>query len=158
MTSQAFDSVAGYQAAFDALLAGTRQRLCVYDRKLDDLHLEEPARHAALRAFCVAGGGRRLDFLLDEIDTLRARHPKLIGLLRDFGHVLSIRQADPDAARPEQGFAVADQRAALKRFDKLALRGSVDGDNPQAAAVLQREFNALWERAPVFVSATTLGL
>ncbi len=78
--------------------------------------------------------------------------------MRDFGHVLSIRQADPDAARPEQGFAVADQRAALKRFDKLALRGSVDGDNPQAAAVLQREFNALWERAPVFVSATTLGL
>lgn len=158
MTGQTFDSAAGYQAAFDALLASAHQRLCLYDRTLDDLQLEETARHAALRAFCVAGGGRRLDFLLDEVDTLRARHPRLIALLRDFGHVLSIRQADPDASRPDQGFAVADQRGTIRRFDKLALRGSADGDSPQAAAVLQREFDALWQRAPVFVSATTLGL
>jgi hypothetical protein len=158
MSERTFDSAAGYQAAFDDLLAGARQQLCLYDRRLDDLDLDDPARHAALRAFCVAGGRRRLELLLDETDTLRARHPRLVGLLRDFGHVLEIRQADPDAPRPDYGFAVADRRGALRRFDKLALRGSVASDDPHAAALLHQEFAALWQRAPVVVAATTLGL
>ncbi len=158
MSAQAIDTAVGYQTAFDRLLAAARRRLCLYDRTLDDLRIEDPARHAALRAFCVAGGGHRLDILLDEIDTLRARHPRLIELLRDFGHVLAIRQADPEAARPDHGFVVADQRGVLRRFDKLSLRGSLDLDDPHGAALLHKEFDALWERAPALISATTLGL
>jgi hypothetical protein len=158
MSAQGFDTAAGYQAAFDTLLAAAGRQLCLYECTLDDLRLEDPARHAALRAFCNRGGGRRLDILLDETDTLRIRHPRLIGLLRDFGHVLAIRQADPDAARPDHGFIVADRRGVLKRFDKQSLRGSLDLDDPHSALLLHQEFDALWERAPVFVSATTLGL
>lgn len=158
MSAQGFDTASAYQAAFDTLLGAAGRQLCLYERTLDELRLEDPARHAALRAFCSGGGGRRLDILLDETDTLRARQPRLIGLLRDFGHVLSIRQADPEAARPDHGFAVADRRGVLKRFDKQSLRGSLDLDDPHAALLLHQEFDALWERAPVFVSATTLGL
>jgi len=158
MSAQGFDTAAGYQTAFDTLLAAAGRQLYLYERTLDDLRLEDPARHAALRAFCTGGGGRRLDILLDETDTLRIRHPRLIGLLRDFGHVLAIRQADPDAARPDHGFIVADRRGVLKRFDKQSLRGSLDLDDPHSALLLHQEFDALWERAPVFVSATTLGL
>jgi hypothetical protein len=158
MSAKGFDTASAYQAAFDTLLGAAGRQVCLYERTLDDLRLEDPARHAALRAFCSGGGGRRLDIMLDETDTLRARHPRLIGLLRDFGHVLSIRQADPDAARPDHAFVVADRRGVLKRFDKQSLRGSLDSDDPHAALLLQQEFDALWERAPVFVSATTLGL
>jgi hypothetical protein len=158
MSAHGFDTASTYQAAFDTLLAEAGRQICLYECTLDDLRLEHPARHAALRAFCSGGGGRRLDILLDQIDTLRAHHPRLIGLLRDFGHVLSIRQADPEAARPDHGFALADRRGVLKRFDKQSLRGSLNLDDPHAALLLQQEFDALWERAPVFVSATTLGL
>ena len=158
MSAQGFDTAVAYQAAFDTLLGAAGRQLCLYERTLDDLHLEDPARHAALRASCTGGGGRRLDILLDETDTLRIRHPRLIGLLRDFGHVLSIRQTDAEASRPDHGFAIADRRGVLKRFDKQSLRGSLDLDDPRAALLLQQEFDALWERAPVFVSATTLGL
>lgn len=153
-----FDTPSGFRAAFDALLAGTHRQLRLYDRDLDLLDIDDPTRLAALRALCVAGGGRRIELLLDDISRVARDHPRLMLLLRDFGHVLEIRKADPDAPRPDQAFVLADRRGVLLRADKSAIHGTVHEDDPARATELNHEFESMWQRAPEQVSATTLGL
>jgi hypothetical protein len=146
------------RAAFDALLAGTHRQLRVYDHDLSLLEIDHAPRHAALRALCVAGGGRRIELLLDDISLVARRHPALMQLVRDFGHILEIRQADPDASRPDQAFVLADRHGVLLRADKTAARGTLHMDDARDAVLLNQDFEGMWQRSPASVSATTLGL
>lgn len=153
-----FETTSEFRDAFDTLLAGTQRQLRVYDHDLSLLEIDHPARLAALRALCVAGGGRRIELLLDDISRVARDHPRLMPLLRDFGHVIEIRQADPDAPRPDQAFVLADRHGMLVRADKAATRGALHEDDPGSAATLHQSFEDMWQRAPASVSATTLGL
>lgn len=152
------ETPAELRAAFDALLDRTHRQLRVYDHDLGLLEVDQPTRLAALRALCVAGGGRRIELLLDDISRVSRDHPRLILLLRDFGHILEIREADPDAPRPDQAFVLGDDNAVLLRPDKTALHGMFHENDPARATELNRTFEAMWQRAPAHVSATTLGL
>jgi len=154
----AFETAAGFQTAFDTLVAATRRQLRVYDQDLGLLDLDDAPRLAALRALCVAGGGRRIELLLDDIGRVARDHPRLILLLRDFGHVLEIRQAHPDAPRPNQAFVLADRHGVLLRADKTVVHGTLHGSDPGHAAALYQDFEGMWQRSPASVSATTLGL
>lgn len=154
----AFETPAELRAAFDAQLAATHRQLRLYDHDLGLYELEDATRHAALRAFCVAGGGHSLELLLDDIGRVVREHPRLMQLVRDFGHVLAIRQADPDAPRPDQAFVISDRHGVLLRADKSAVHGTLHPDDPARVAPLLQEFEGMWQRAPAQVSATTLGL
>jgi len=153
-----FETPAEFRDAFDALLAGTHRQLRVYDHDLSLLEIDHAPRHAALRALCVAGGGRRIELLLDDISLVTRRHPRLMQLIRDFGHVLEIRRADPDAPRPEQAFALADRHGVLLRTDKAAVHGTLHLDDVRDSVLLNQSFEGMWQRSPAGVSATTLGL
>ncbi len=154
----AFATPAEFRAAFDALLAATHRQLRVYDHDLGLLDLDDAPRLAVLRTLCVAGGGRRIEILLDDISRVARDHPRLMLLLRDFGHVLEIRRADPDAPRPDQAFALADRHGVLLRADKGAVHGALHEDDAARAAELNQGFEGMWQRSPASVSATTLGL
>ena len=153
-----FETPVEFRAAFDALLAATHRQLRLYDHDLSLLDIDDASRLAALRALCVAGGGRRIEILLDDIGRVARDHPRLMLLLRDFGHVLEIRQADPDAPRPDQAFVLADRHGILMRADKAAVRGALHEDDPARATALDHSFEEMWQRAPASVSASTLGL
>jgi len=152
------ETPAEFRDAFDALLATTHRQLRVYDHDLELLDIDHAPRHAALRSLCVAGGGRRIELLFDDIGLVARKHPRLMQLVRDFGHVLEIRQADPDAPRPEQAFVLADRHGVLLRADKAAVRGTLRLDDARDAVLLNQEFESMWQRSPASVSATTLGL
>jgi hypothetical protein len=154
----ALETPSELRAAFDTLLAGAHRQLRIYDHDLELLEIDHPPRLAALRALCVAGGGRRIDVLLDDISRVTREHPRLMLLLRDFGHVLEIRQADPDAPRPDEAFVLGDRRGVLLRADKAAVHGTLHEDDAARATELNHRFEEMWQRAPAQVSATTLGL
>ena len=153
-----FETAPEFRDAFDALLAGTHRQLRVYDHDLGLLEIDHAPRHAALRALCVAGGGRRIELLLDDISRVARAHSRLMQLVRDFGHVLEIRQADPDATRPDQAFALADRHGVLLRADKATALGTLNLDDARDAVLLNQNFEGMWQRSPAGVSATTLGL
>ncbi|MDP3419569.1 MAG: hypothetical protein Q8S10_01500 [Thiobacillus sp.] len=153
-----FETPSEFRSAFDALLAGTHRQLRVYDRNLDLFEIDDAQRHASLRALCVAGGGRRIELLLDNISHVARSHPRLMQLVRDFGHVLEIRQADPDAPRPDQAFALANHHGVLLRADKAAVHGTLHLEDARDAVLLHQQFEGMWQRSPAGVSATTLGL
>ncbi|MFO7541844.1 MAG: hypothetical protein R6W97_03395 [Thiobacillus sp.] len=147
-----------YRTAFDLLLASTSRQLRMYDHNLDLFDIDHPTRHASLHALCVAGGGRRIDMLLDDIDHVARDCPRLMQLIRDFGHVIEIRRADPAAPRPDQAFVLADRHGVLTRADKAAVRGSLHLDDAPGALALNQQFELMWQRSPASVTATTLGL
>jgi hypothetical protein len=153
-----FETPSEFRSAFDALLAGTQRQLRVYDHNLALFEIDDAPRHAALRAVCVAGGRRRIELLLDDISQVARKHPRLMQLVRDFGHVIEIRQADPDALRPDQAFALADRHGVLLRADKAAVHGTLHLDDTRDTVLLHQEFEGMWQRSPAGVSATTLGL
>ena len=153
-----FETPSEFRNAFDALLAGTHRQLRVYDRNLDLFEIDDAPRHAVLRALCLAGGGRRIELLLDDISHVARSHPRLMQLVRDFGHVLEIRKADPDAPRPDEAFALADHHGVLLRADKAAVHGTLHLDDARDAVLLHQQFEGMWQRSPAGVSATTLGL
>jgi len=153
-----FETPSEFRAAFDAQLAGTHRQLRIYDHDLDLFEIDDAPRHASLRALCVAGGGRRIELLLDDISHVARGHPRLMQLVRDFGHVIEIRQADPDAPRPDQAFALADRHGVLLRADKAAVHGTLHLDDTRDAVLLHQQFEGMWQRSPAGVSATTLGL
>lgn len=153
-----FETPAEFRAAFDTLLASTPRQLRLYDHDLSLLEVDHQPRHASLRALCVAGGGRRIELLLDDIQHLARDCPRLMQLVRDFGHVIEIRQADPNTPRPDQAFVLADRHGVLIRADKTAVHGTLHPDDPGSATPLHQSFEAMWQRAPASVSATTLGL
>ncbi len=153
-----FETPSEFRTAFNALLAGTHRQLRVYDRNLDLFEIDDAPRYAMLRALCVAGGGRRIELLLDDISHVARSHPRLMQLVRDFGHVLEIRQADPDAPRPDESFALADRHGVLLRADKAAVHGTLHLDDTRDAVLLHQQFEGMWQRSPAGVSATTLGL
>lgn len=156
--TRSFTTPSEMRAAFDALLAATARELRLYAGDLEAFDVDRPERHAALRALCLTGGSRRIEMLLDSVDAVRCAHPRLMGLLRDFGHVIEVRQADPDAPRPDKSFAIADRRRVLLRPDKFSPAGSLEMDDAAGAARLVGVFDGLWQRAPLTVGATTLGL
>lgn len=154
----AFETPAELRAAFDALLAGAQRELRLYDQDLALFDIDHLPRHASLRALCVAGGGRRIELLLDDIHHVARDHPRLMQLVRDFGHVIEIRQADAAAPRPDQAFVLADRHAVLLRADKSAMHGTLHLDDAHGAIPLQQGFDAMWQRSQAGVTATTLGL
>lgn len=153
-----FETPAEFRAAFDTLLTGTPRQLRLYDHDLDLLDIDHQPRHASLRALCVVGGGRRIELLLDDISRVARDHPRLMQLVRDFSHVIEIRQADPNIPRPDPAFVLADRHGVLVRVDKAAVHGTLHPDDPASATPLHQSFEGMWQRAPASVTATTLGL
>lgn len=153
-----FETPSECRAAFDTLLARAPRELRLYDRNLELWQLDAPPRHAALRALCVAGGGRRIECLLDDTHHIARLYPRLMQLVRDFGHVIALRQNDPDVPSPDQAFVIADREGVLLRADKASPQGTLHAHDSARATTLQQRFDAMWQRASLQVSATTLGL
>ena len=153
-----FETPTEFRAAFDALLAGTLRQLRLYDHDLGLFDIDHLPRHTALRTLCVAGGGRHIELLLDDISRVVRDQPRLMQLVRDFSHVIEIRQADPGAPRPDQAFVLADRHGVLLRADKAAVHGTLHMDDARDSVALQQSFEGMWQRSQASVAATTLGL
>lgn len=147
-----------YLTALDGLIATAQWRLRFYDTTLETAGLNETSSYQQLRAFCLGNPQRRIEILLDDPIYVQTHCPRLMGLLRDFSHVLEIRQTESESQRPAYAFALADRGGWLKCFDKNALPGEWASDDAASAVLLHQEFQQLWQRAIPNVTISTLGL
>lgn len=158
MALQDFQTSSEYQTALDQVFAAARQRIRLYDATLDKGGFNGKARYETLRDFCLAGNRRRVEILLDDPAYLQQHCARLMALLRDFPHIIEVRQVDTDSGPPDVSFVLADRSVWLKRFDKAAYPGQLDPDDARSAALLHQQFDHLWQRAVASVSVTPLGL
>lgn len=158
MPPQDFFTSSEYRSALDQVIGGARQRLRLYDATLEQGGFNGRGRYEDLRSFCLAGTAPRIEILLDDPAYLQKHCPRLMSLLRDFSHVIEVRQNDADAEPFTFSFVLADRSVWLKRFDKTVLPGQFDLDDAANAASLHQQFDQRWQRSIASVSATTLGL
>lgn len=158
MSPVEFHTRADYLTALDALIAPAQWRLRLYDATLEKAGLNAVARYQQLRAFCLGSPQRRIEILLDNPTHVQTHCPRLISLLRDFSHVLEIRQTESESERPAYAFALADGGGWLRCYEKNAPPGEWASDDVASAVLLHQAFEQLWQRAIPSVSVSTLGL
>jgi len=146
-----------YEAALDELLARPGRRLRIFDQQLgrgyNSLH-----RHDALRRLLLAGRAARVQIVVHDASNLQRDCPRLVNLLRQFSHALSIHETTADAKGVYDPFAVLDERDYVHRFHYNDTRGLFAFDDPLEALSFVQRFEELWEASETAVSGTTLGL
>jgi hypothetical protein len=146
-----------YEKALDTLFARTGRKLRIFDRMLGTAY-SSTGRHDLLRRFLLTSRTRTVQIVLHDVSNLQRDCPRLIDLLRQFSHALSIHETELQAKGVYDPFAVMDDRDYLHRFHYDDTRGLLGLDDPHAARGFVQRFEELWEASSPAVSGTTLGL
>jgi hypothetical protein len=137
-----FDTRAGFQGAWRALLEQARVSLALIDPDAALFELGASTTDAALRRFLAGGGTLRL--VLHEDAHLRRHAPRFLRLLRDHRHRIECRQTPRALRLRTDSFAIADDRHIVRRFHSEHMRGSTSADSPQELEPYRELFEAIW--------------
>lgn len=158
MTEGTFDLPSAYRAAIDHLILAARRRIDIFDRDLVGAGFNDPARSEALRRFLLMHRDNCLRIVLHDTAQLARREPRLINLLRQHSHAISIHETEREARTLYDGIMVADERHYVHRFHFDRARGTWGLDCPERAGALSRRFEEIWQASRPALAATTLGL
>ena len=146
-----------YEEALDTLFAQPGRVVRIFDRSLTG-NYNSSRRHELLRKFLLATRSARIHIVVHDASNIARDCPRMINLLRDFGHAISINETRAEAKGVYDPFCVMDERHYLHRFHFEQPRGVLALDEPQGAHGFVKRFCEIWEASAPALSATTLGL
>ena len=146
-----------YDAALDVLLARPQRTLRIFDRQLNASY-NSLQRCELLRGFLLRHRANRVFVVVHDAGNLTRDCPRLLNLLRQFSHAVTVHETDGEGKRACDPIALADERDYLHRFHYDQPRALLALDDPQGAHGLLQRFQEIWEASVPAVSATTLGL
>lgn len=153
-----FDSVAGYTAALDKVCAAASHSLIVFEINYEGIGFNAEARYDTLRRLLLASNNNRLRLLAHDPQHLVRFCPRMMMLLRQFSHSMSIFQTPQHLHHVTEPFAVADDNTFVRRFHFDDTRGVLAQNDPSGALDLKSRFEEMWTCSHPCASATTLGL
>jgi len=146
-----------YEKALDTLFERPGRKLRIFERQLGAAY-NGAARNDLLRRFLLATRTRTIQIVLHDPGNLQRDCPRLINLLRQFSHAVTIHETEPQAKAVYDPFAVMDDRDFVHRFHYDDTRGLLGLDDPHEARGFVQRFEELWEASSPSVSGTILGL
>jgi hypothetical protein len=146
-----------YEDALDTLYAQPGKCLRIFDRSLAGDY-NSAHREDLLRKFLLASRAARIQIVVHDASNLARDCPRLVNLVRDFSHAISVNETQAEAKGVYDSFAVMDERHYVHRFHYEQPRGLLALDDPQEAHGFAKRFAEIWEASAPAVSATTLGL
>ena len=152
------ETVAEQRDAIDRLIGLARERICVFDRSLDRVGWDSPARADALTAFLRRAPGARLEIIVHDTRWIETSCPRITSLLRRFGHAMTLYKTGAGAQGVTDPLIVVDGRHYLHRYHVDQPRATLAIDMPQAARPLLTRFEEIWATGEPGLSGTTLGL
>jgi hypothetical protein len=151
------DGIQDYEAAIDAVLARPQRTLRIFDRQFsvsyNSLH-----RHDLLRAFLLRSRANRLYVVVHDAGNLARDCPRILNLLRQFSHAVTVHETEGQGKRACDPIALADERDYLHRFHYDQPRALLALDDAPGAHGLLERFQEIWEASVPAISATTIGL
>jgi hypothetical protein len=152
------DGTADYIAALDTLCGLAQSELYVFEKDFADIGFNSEARYNTLRTFLLASPSNRLHLLAHDTRPLAQQCPRMMILLRQFGHNMHIYQTPKHLLHLTEPFAVADEAHYVRHFHFDDPHGILARHDPTGARVLKSRFEEMWAASRPAVSPTTLGL
>jgi len=154
---RAVDNNRDYEAAIDLLLARPQRTLRIFDRQLH-IGYNSLQRYELLRAFLLRSRANRIFVVVHDAGNLTRDCPRLVNLLRQFSHAITVQETAGEGKRACDPIALADDRDYVHRFHYDQPRALLALDDPQGAHALLERFQEIWEASVPAAAATTLGL
>ena len=155
---RAIASIAEQVEAIDQIVERARARLCVFDVDLSQGGWNAAARTERVAAFLRRGRGARMELIVHDPRWLEQSCPRMIALLKTYGHALTVYRTGPDARSAMDPLVIADDRHFLHRFHVDGARAALALDAPAAARPLVARFEEIWATGEPGLSGTVLGL
>jgi hypothetical protein len=152
------DGVAEYIAALDTVCAAAQHSLNIFEKNFDGIGFNSEARFDMLRRFLLANSLNRLNLLAHDPQPLIRFCPRMMTLLRQFGHNMFIYQTPKSLQHITEPFAVADNAHYVRRYHFDDTRGLLARNDPEEARRLHSRFQEMWASSQPCASATRLGL
>jgi hypothetical protein len=147
-----------YETAIDEVIAHAERTLRIFDSDLSAGGYSSIKRFEALRGFLAKSRNNRLVIVLHETDYLTSRCPRLMNLLKPYGHAISIQQTAEHARTANDPVMIADDEHYVHRFHRDGTRFLLALHDHLGARQLQERFDQLLEMSTPTVFATTTGL
>lgn len=148
---------AEYEAAIDTILQKASVRIRIFDHTLGTQY-NSSHRLELLRHFLLANRRNSLQIVLHDTRTMDRNCPRILNLLRSYGHSISIHETHPTAKLVYDPFVIVDDRCCVHRFHFDEMRGLLVLDDPVVTYTFIERFAEIWEASSPAISATTLGL
>lgn len=145
------------EQALDELIANAACTIRIFDKRFGRA-FNSPRRYELLRQLLLARRTNRVYIVLHETANLVSDCPRLMLLLRQFSHAVSIHQTLPEARCVYDPFAVADDTRFVRRFHYDVVRGVATVGDVAATQLLLKRFDEIWQASAPSVPATTVGL
>ena len=152
------DGTADYIAALDTLCGLAHSDLFIFEKDFENLGFNSEARYNTLRSFLLASPSNRLRLLAHDTRPLAQHCPRLMLLLRQFGHNMHIHQTPKHLSHLTEPFTVADEVHYVRRFHFDDPRGILAQHDAEGARILKSRFEEMWTASHQAISASTLGL
>jgi len=151
-------SVAEQAAAIDELISIARHRIRVFDQDLSQTGWNSAARAERLAAFLREVRGRQLDIIVHDTRYLESGCPRMVSLLRTFGHAMSILKTGDEAKVATDPLLIVDSSHYLHRFHFEQPRAALGISQPEQTQPLANRYDEIWATGEPGISGTVLGL
>lgn len=138
-------SSADYIAALDTLCGLAKHSLLIFEKDFDYIGFNSEARFEVLRSFLLSNPNNRLQLLAHDTRPMSQHCPRLMTLLRQFGHNMHIYQTPKNLQHLTAPFAVADEAHFVRRFHFDDTRGILGQNDREAARLLKSRFEEMWK-------------
>ena len=152
------DTIAAQAAAIDELIGLARHHIRVFDQDLSQTGWNSAVRADRLSAFLSDVRGRRLDIIVHDTRYLESWCPRMMNLLRNYGHVMSIYQTGAEAKIATDPLMIVDGVHYLHRFHFEQPRAAFGVNQPEQTQPLASRFEEIWASGEPGLSGTVLGL
>lgn len=146
---------ADYVAALDTICGLARHSLYVFEKDFANIGFNSGARFELLRSFLLANPDNRLQLLAHDIRPMSQNCPRLMTLLRQFGHNMFIYQTPRNLQHLTEPFAVADESQYVRRYHFDDTRGILAQNDGENARLMKSRFIEMWRLShPCALTAT----
>ncbi|ADQ84960.1 hypothetical protein [Methylovorus sp. MP688] len=147
-----------YEAALTAVLAHAQHKLFIFDPDLTFGGFEAAENVARLRDLLVRQPAAKVTLVLQDTRYLLDRCPRLLGLMRQYQHAMTVYETNDEGKRVSDSFVLADDHAYLRRFHVDQVRFKFSLNDTATARLLGLRFEELLQLTHHQISTTPLGL
>lgn len=147
-----------YREAADVVIGLAQRELLIFDQDLSKGDYAGSKRFEQLQAFLGRDPQNRLTMVLQDTGHFMRRCPRIYGLLKTYGHAMTVYETNDQAKVAKDMFIIADKQHYLRRFHVDQPRFRYASDDPETVNMLCMRFDELLDATTHTVATSSLGL